>query len=159
MKMCLGTNFRPKNPRRRVQMAPEHGSAFGIQVPIRHFWSVEWHFKSAELPSCGLWPNGLQVTITGCVRIQTLIICTYFLGSSGLYKQRLNLIIQDFFSMLQEAYVLGFKLLIFSDPLSKCCYLNQGFQVSKRIEQISLNPKTSPQEQTKKDLHLYKMQI
>ena len=78
----------PKNPRRRVQMAPEHGSAFGIQEPIRHFWS-------AELTSCGLWPNGLQETIRhtffdlftkGCVRIQTLIIRTYFLESLGLYK-------------------------------------------------------------------------
>ena len=93
--MRLGTNFRPKNPRRRIQMAPEHGSAFGIQVPIRHFWSAERHFKSAELPSCGLWPNGLQMTIRhtlfdlfviGCVQIQTLIIRIYFLGSSCLYK-------------------------------------------------------------------------
>ena len=79
---------RPKNPRRRVQMAPEHGSTFSIQGPIRHFWS-------AELPLCGLWPNGLWVTFMhtlfdlftkGCVWIQTLIIHTYFLESSGLYK-------------------------------------------------------------------------
>ena len=76
-------------------MAPEHESAFGIQEPIRHFWSAKRHFKSAELPSCGLWPNGLRVTIMhtlfnlfskGCVRIQTLIVHNYFLESSGLYK-------------------------------------------------------------------------
>ena len=35
---------------------PEHESTFGLQEPIRHS-------KSAELPSCGLWPNGLQVMI------------------------------------------------------------------------------------------------
>ena len=79
---------RPKNPRRRHQMAPEHESAFSLQEPIRHS-------KSAELPSCGLWPNGLWVTIRhtlfnlfarGCIRIQTLIVRTYFLESPELYK-------------------------------------------------------------------------
>ena len=59
------------------------------------FWSAEHHSKSAELPSCGLWPNGLRVTIMHtifdlftkwCIWIQTLIIRTYFLESSGLYK-------------------------------------------------------------------------
>ena len=76
-------------------MAPEHESAFDLQEPIRHFWSAErhiWsaerHSKSAELPSCGLWRNGRRVMIRhtlcdlfakGCVRIQTLIVCTYFL--------------------------------------------------------------------------------
>ena len=28
---------RPKNPRRRDQMAPEHESAFTLQEPIQHF--------------------------------------------------------------------------------------------------------------------------
>ena len=69
-------------------MAPEHESTFGLQEPIRHFWS-------AELPSGGLWANGLRMTIRntlfdlfakGCVWIQTLIIRTYFLESYGLYK-------------------------------------------------------------------------
>ena len=69
-------------------MAPEHESAFGLQEPIRHS-------KSAELPSCGLWPNGLWVTIRhtffdlfaeGYVRIRILIVYAYFLESSGLYK-------------------------------------------------------------------------
>ena len=78
----------PKNPRRRDQMTPKHESAFDLQEPIRHFWS-------AELPSCGLWPNGLRLTIIhtlfdlfekGCGWIQTLIVCTYFLESSDLYK-------------------------------------------------------------------------
>ena len=76
-------------------MAHEHGSAFGLQEPIQHFWSAEWHSKRAEFPLVGLWPNGLWMTIMhtlfdlfakGCDRIQTLIVCTYFLKSSGLYK-------------------------------------------------------------------------
>ena len=96
----------PKNPRRRDQMAPEHESVFSLQEPIQHFWSAKRHSKSAELPSCGLCPNGLRVTIKhiifdlfakGCVRIQTLIICTHFLEPSDHYIQRLNLIIQHLF--------------------------------------------------------------
>ena len=96
----------PKNPKRRDQIAPKHKSALGLQEPIRHFWSAERHSKRAEFPLVGLWPNSLRVTIMhtlfylftkGCGRIQTLIICTYFLESSSLYKQRLNLIIQTFF--------------------------------------------------------------
>ena len=76
-------------------MALKHESAFGLQEPIWHFWSAEWHSKSAEFPCFGFWPNDFQVTIMhtffdlfakGCVRIQTLIVRTYFLGSSGLYK-------------------------------------------------------------------------
>ena len=76
-------------------MAPEHESSFGLQEPIRHFWSAKQHPKSAELPSCGLWPNGLRVTIMhpifdlftkGCGQIQTLTIRTFFLESSGFYK-------------------------------------------------------------------------
>ena len=55
--MRLGIRIGQKNPRKRVQLALKHESAFGIQGPIRHFWS-------AERPSCGLWPNGLWVTIT-----------------------------------------------------------------------------------------------
>ena len=54
---------RSKNLRRRVQNTPEHEIAFGAQEPIRHFWSAERHFKSAELASFGLWPNGLRVRI------------------------------------------------------------------------------------------------
>ena len=46
----------PKNPRRGVQMAPEHERVFGAIGPIQHFWSAEF--------SCdGLWPNSLRVTI------------------------------------------------------------------------------------------------
>ena len=44
-------------------MALEHESAFLLQEPIRNFWSVERCSKSAEFPSCGLWHNGLRVTI------------------------------------------------------------------------------------------------
>ena len=86
---------RLKNPRRGVQMAPKHESAFKAIRPIRHFWSVERHSKRAKFSLVGLWPNGLRLTIMhtlfdlfakGCVQIQTLIVRTYFLESSSLYK-------------------------------------------------------------------------
>lgn len=85
----------PKNPRRRVQIAPEHKCAFGAIRPIRHFWSAKRHSKRAEFSCDGLWPNGLRVMIRhtlfdhfaqGCVHIQTLIVRAYFLESSSLYK-------------------------------------------------------------------------
>ena len=86
---------RPKNPRRGVQVAPERERMFGVQRPIKHFWSAEQHSKMAEFSLVGFWPNSLRVTIRhtifdifakGCVRIQTLIICTYFLEPSNHYK-------------------------------------------------------------------------
>ena len=52
-----------KNPKIEVQTAPEHERVFGVQRPIRHFWSVKGHSKRAEFPCFGLWPNGLWVTI------------------------------------------------------------------------------------------------
>ena len=134
---------RPKNPRRGVQTTLEHERAFGVQEPIQHFWSAERHFKSAKIPCFGFWPNSFQVTIRhtifdlfakGCVRIQTLIVRTYFLEPSDLYKQRLNFIIQHLFFLHFERHTLqALKLLIFSYPFSECCCLNQVFQVSKRI--------------------------
>ena len=63
MKTRLGAGTRTKNPRRRVQNAPEHRRTFGVQEPIRHFWSVERHFNRAEFPPFGPWPNALRVTI------------------------------------------------------------------------------------------------
>ena len=57
--------------------------------------SAKRHSKRAEFPWCGLWPNGLRVIIMhtffdlfakGCARIQILIVRTYFLESSNLYK-------------------------------------------------------------------------
>ena len=55
-----------KNPRRGVQTTPKHGRAFGVQEPIRHFWSAEqhfwsakWHSKRAKFSFVGLWPNDL----------------------------------------------------------------------------------------------------
>ena len=44
-------------------MAPEHERVFEVQREIRHFWSAEWHSKKAKFYPCGLWPNGLRVTI------------------------------------------------------------------------------------------------
>ena len=86
---------RPKNPRRGVQTAPERERMFGVQRPIWHFWSAERHSKRAEFSLVGLWPNSLRVKIMhtlfdlftkGCVRIQTLIVHTYFLEPFDLYK-------------------------------------------------------------------------
>ena len=37
MKTCLDTRTRSKNPRRRVQMVPEHESGFDIQ---KHHWEL-----------------------------------------------------------------------------------------------------------------------
>ena len=144
MKIRLGTRTGKKNPRRGVQMAPEHERVFGVQRPIRQFWSAEWHSKRAEFPYFGLWPNGLRVMIRhnffdffakGCVQIYILIVRAYFLKSSDLYKQRLNLIIQHLFFLHSGRYTFqAFKLLIFYDPVSEFCYLNQSFQVSKITE-------------------------
>ena len=76
-------------------MAPKHERAFGVQEPIRHFWSAEQQSKRADFPPLGLWPNGLWVMIRhtifdlftkGCVRIHILIVRAYFLESFGLYK-------------------------------------------------------------------------
>ena len=76
-------------------MAPKHERAFGVQEPIRHFWSAERQSKRAEFPHFGLWPNNLWVMIRhtlfnlfkeGCVQIHILIVRAYFLESFGLYK-------------------------------------------------------------------------
>ena len=127
---------RLKNPRRGVQMAPEHERVFGAQRPIRHS-------KRAEFSFVRLWPNSLRMTIRhtifnlfakGCVWIHTIIVRAYFLESSDLYKQRLNLIIQHLFFLHFGRHTFqALKLLIFSDPLFEFYCLNQGFQVSKRI--------------------------
>ena len=70
-------------------MTPKHERAFGVQEPIRHFWSAKRHSKRVEFSPFGLWPNGLQVTIMhtifdlfakGCVQIHILIIPAYFLN-------------------------------------------------------------------------------
>ena len=96
-----------KITRIEVQTALEHERVFGVQRPIRHFWSAEWHSKRAELSFVVHWPNGLQVMIMhtlfdlfakGCVWIHTLIVW--------------------------EAYLLGFQIAHISNPLSKCCCLN-----------------------------------
>ena len=136
----------PINPRRRVQMAPEHRSALSLQEPIWHIWSTKQHSKSAELPSCGLWPNGLQVTIMhtlfdifakGCGWIQTLIIHTYFLESSGLYKYRLNLIIRHLFFLRSERHTFfTLKSHIFSDPLSECCCKIRVFRFQRELNKF-----------------------
>ena len=63
-------------------MALKHERAFGVQEPIRHFWSAERHSKRVEFSHFGLWPNSLRVMIRhtifdlfakGCVWIHILI--------------------------------------------------------------------------------------
>ena len=44
----------PKNPKRGVQMAPEHERVFEVQREIWHFWSAERHSKRAKFPPFGL---------------------------------------------------------------------------------------------------------
>ena len=76
-------------------MAPERERMFGVQMPIQQFWSAKRHSKREEFPCIELSPNGFRVTIMhtlfdpfakGCVWIQTLIIRTYILEPSNLYK-------------------------------------------------------------------------
>ena len=127
----------PKNPRRGVQMAPEHKRVFGAIRPIWHFWSAKRHSKRAEFCFGGLWPNGLRVMIRytffdlfakGCIRIRILITRTYFLESSILYKYTLNLIIQHHFLHSERHTFQAPKQLIFfylfSDFLLKLGFLD-----------------------------------
>ena len=95
MKTRLCARIRSKNPKRRVQNAPKYERMFSVQEPIRHFWSAKRHFKRAEFPPFGLWPNALWVMIRhtlfdlyakGWVSIHILHIRAIFLESSGLYK-------------------------------------------------------------------------
>ena len=87
MKTRLGTRTGSKNPRKRVQNAPEHESVFGIQ---EHHSTL----KRAKFPPFGLSPNPLgddkahpfDLFAEGCIQIRILIIHAYFLESSGLYK-------------------------------------------------------------------------
>ena len=86
---------RPKNPKRGVQAASKHERMFEVQRPIKHFWSAKQHSKMAEFSLVGFWPSSLRVTIRhtifdifakGCIQIQSLIVCTYFLEPSNHYK-------------------------------------------------------------------------
>ena len=56
-------------------MAPEHERVFGVQRPIRQFWSAERHSKRAEFPYFGLWPTGLRVTIRHLFRFFRKRMC------------------------------------------------------------------------------------
>ena len=69
------------HPNMKVRLAPKS--------TIWHFWSVERHFKSAELHSFGLWPNSLRVPIRHTlldffverrVLIRILPVVAYFLS-------------------------------------------------------------------------------
>ena len=68
-------------PNKKVRSAPKS--------TIRHFWSANLHFKSAELRSFGLWPNSLQVPIRHTlfdffverrISIRILPVVAYFLS-------------------------------------------------------------------------------
>ena len=134
-----------KNARRGVQTAPEHERVFGVQEPIWHFQSVERHSKRAEFFPFGLWPNSLWVTIRhtlfdlfakGCVQIHIQIIHAYFLESSELYKQRMNLIIQHIFLRSERQAFFTLKPHIFSDPLSECCYKIRVFRFQRELNKF-----------------------
>ena len=56
MKICLGARTGPKNPRRRIQNAPNTKVCSASMSTIQNF-------KSAKLAPFGLWPNALWVMI------------------------------------------------------------------------------------------------
>ena len=128
---------RPKNPKKGLQTAPEHKRVFEAIRPI-------WHFcKRAEFSCDGLWLDSLRVTIMhtlfnlfpkGCAQIQTLIVCTNFLESSGLYKQRLNLIVQHLFFYTLNDTCFGLPNSSYFLIYSLIFCRSQGFQVSRIIE-------------------------
>ena len=73
----------------------------------------------------------------GCGWIQTLIIHTYFLESSGLYKYRLNLIIRHLFFLRSERHTFfTLKSHIFSDPLSECCCKIRVFRFQRELNKF-----------------------
>ena len=95
LKTCLGTRTSQKTLKGETKWHSNTKVCSASKSQFGTFGVLIWHIWSAELPSCGLWPNSLWVTIKHtlfdlfaqeCVRIQTLIVCTYFLVSSGLYK-------------------------------------------------------------------------
>ena len=103
---------RSKNPIRRVQNAPEHGRVFGVQEPIRHFWSAKRHFKRAELASFGLWPNSLWVMI------RHTLFNLFTKGWVLIHVLPFEAIILHlFFYTLRGTCFEALKLLIFSNPL------------------------------------------
>ena len=57
MKTRLDAGTGSKNLKRRVQNAPEHGRTFGVQEPIRHFWSVKGTLKGSNFPILGFGPT------------------------------------------------------------------------------------------------------
>ena len=127
MKTHLGASTGQKNLKEKSKQHPNTKERSMSKSQFGTF-GVPNSSKGAKFPPFGLWPNGLQVMIRhtifdlftkGCVRIHILIIRAYFLESCGLYKQRLNLIIQNLFFLHSEIHTFqAFKLLIFSDPLS-----------------------------------------
>ena len=65
---------------------------------IRHFWSADQHFQSAEWHSFGLWPNSLRVPIKHIifdffakrrVPICILLVVAYFLSIPEIGSQNL----------------------------------------------------------------------
>ena len=89
MKTCPSARPGSRKPKKGVQNAPKHESAISTKSTIRHFWSANLHFKSAELHSFGLWPNSLQVPIRHTlfdffverhVSIRILPVVAYFLS-------------------------------------------------------------------------------
>ena len=136
MKTRLGTRIGQKTLEEEFKRHPNTKECSESKGPFGTFGVLS---KSAKLASFGFWPNSLWVTIRYTIfrsfRKRMHPDCrAYFLESSSLYKQRLNLIIQYLFFLHFGRHTFqALKLPIFYDPFSECCCLNQGFQVSKRI--------------------------
>ena len=77
------------NLKKESKMHPNTNVRSTPKSTIRHFWSANWHFKSAELHFFGLWPNSLLVPIRHTlfdffakrrVPIRILSMVAYFLS-------------------------------------------------------------------------------
>ena len=76
-----------ENLKKKSKMHPNTKVRSAPKSTIRHFWSADQHFKSAEFHSIGLWPNSLRVPkrhtlfdffAKGHVPIRILLVVAYF---------------------------------------------------------------------------------
>ena len=93
---------------------------------IRHFWSADRHFKSAELHSFGLWPNSFRVSIRHTlfdffaerrVPICILLVVAYFLSIPGFINRDWISKFSGLFYALRETLSHTPKFLIFLIPI------------------------------------------
>ena len=89
---------------------------------IRHFWSANRHFQSAEWHPFGLWPDSLWVPIRHilfdffterCVPIRILLVVAYFLSiPASIIRDWISKFNRLFYA-LQGGHFLPLKFLIF----------------------------------------------